>query len=146
MSDQGIVSLGQLKNEAVGTYNDLKKAVQPAVEAVKGGARKVLEFDKSLPFPVESIKKAMNAADDSLLQYLTESPVMNEVSTMKPIVGIALKEQPYATIDPKYATKIKGMISPSGIQQDSTLDKIRFGRDFKNRTSESMSDIDNGLK
>jgi hypothetical protein len=28
MSDQGIVSLGELKKEAVGTWNDLKGAVQ----------------------------------------------------------------------------------------------------------------------
>jgi hypothetical protein len=35
---------------------------------------------------------------------------------------------PYAELDPKYATKIKGMISPSGIQQNTSLDKVRYDR------------------
>jgi hypothetical protein len=50
MSDQGIVSLGQLKKEAVGTYNDIKNAVSQKLgggdhQSLLGRDAKAGQFD-----------------------------------------------------------------------------------------------------
>jgi hypothetical protein len=124
MSDQGIVSLGEGVNAAKGLYKDVKKAmIDPAISAGKEAVTKLIgspdEMVAEKMYPmmqIETLEEYYPSAGDEM------------IAEMKPKMSSIDKKMEYATLDPRYATKIKGMISPSGIQQNTSVDKVRYDR------------------
>jgi hypothetical protein len=127
MSDQGIVAPEQIMPALKSLGSDIKKGVQQKIIA-----------------PAEQAVDKYLHGEKSVRPTMTSDEVVIE-KEMPRIAVTKFKDEPYAVLDPKYATTIKGMISPSGIQQNTSLDKLRFGRDFKTRTLDSYNDIDSGL-
>jgi hypothetical protein len=115
MSDQGIVSLGEGVKKIKGAYSDLKKGViDPAVNAGKKAAIRLLEEDK----------KMYNAVDDKMIKYLGGTPDEMVVEKMQPMIIKSTEE----VFDPILGTKIKGMVSSTGIQQNTSIDDVRYDR------------------
>lgn len=95
--------------EVIGAVKDLgkmakKNIVDPAISAGKNMAQKLLGGTPEENFAVVEMQKMPMGLEG------------------------AVENIPYAELDPRYATKIKGMISPSGIQQNTSIDKIRYDR------------------
>jgi hypothetical protein len=118
-----------IDQEVIGAVKDLgkmakKNLIDPAVSAGKKAAIDYLEFSKGVPFPIPAVKQAMVAADDKMIKYLGGTPEKMESAEMYPM----LIDEKYEVLDPILGTKIKGAISPTGIQQNTSIDKIRYDR------------------
>lgn len=125
MSEQGVVSLGEGVKKIKGAYSDLKKGViDPAVNAGKKAAIGLLEEDKKMYFPIPAIKEKLNAADDKMIKYLGGTPDEMVAEKMQPMMIKSTEE----VFDPILGTKIKGMVSSTGIQQNTTIDDVRYDR------------------
>lgn len=118
-----------IDQEVIGAVKDLgkmakKNLVDPAVSAGKKAAIDYLEYSKGVPFPIPAVKRAMVAADDKMIKYLGGTPEKMESAEMYPMmVKETIEER-----DPILGTKIKGMISSSGIQQNTAIDNVRYDR------------------
>jgi hypothetical protein len=135
MSDQGIVSLGEGVTAAKDLYKDVKRTmIDPAITAVKDGATMYMDgkIPYTIPSAVNTLKDTFTAPQNQMMTKTTEyrdlTPEEMATAEMYPMMtkktGVVFDK-----IDPILGTKIKGMISQSGIQQNTTIDNVRYDRD-----------------
>lgn len=108
MSDQGIVSFGEGVNAAKGLYKDVKRTmIDPAVTAVK-----------------DTFTAPQNQMLTKTTEYRDLTPDEMLTEKMYPMRTETIEE----SFDPILGTKIKGMMSSTGIQQNTSIDKVRYDR------------------
>lgn len=133
--------------------------IDPAITAVKDGATMYMDgkIPYTIPSAVNTLKDSLSSPQGQMMTKTTEfmevpqderragmleqmakkeyeyAPKAFEdfeiVAERQPKMPFADKKLEYAKLDPRYVTKIKGMISPTGIQQNTSVDQVRYDRD-----------------